>query len=80
MTSCAQKYYEMKFENNKGNMKGTWKTINELLNGWKKNKNPASLKVDDRIVVERKEISDVLGEYFSKIGRSISEISYNGSN
>ena len=48
-------------------MKGTWKTINELLNGGKKNENPTSLKVDDRVVVERNEISDVLGEHFSKI-------------
>ena len=64
--SCVQKYYGIKFKNNKGNTKGTWTTINELLNVGKKNENPASLNVDDRIVVERKEISDVLGKHFRK--------------
>ena len=55
------------------NTKGTQKNINELLNGGIRNENPASLEVDDKIVVERKEISDLLGEYFSKVGESESE-------
>ena len=51
----------MKFENIKGNTKGMWKTINGLLNNGKKNGNTASLKVDDRIFVVRKGISDFFG-------------------
>ena len=67
----------MKFENNKANTKGKWKTKTELSNNDKKNENPGSLKIDGRIVVESKGIFHVLGEYFSAIGKSVSEISYN---
>lgn len=78
--SCIREYYGEKFKENKGNTKTTWNIINEIVNKKKETEIPASLIFDGKFVDGNEEVANFFGEYFSKIGESISENPYDENN
>ena len=68
--SAKKKYYGMKFDLAKGNIKKTWELINEL-RGKTKSDIKASFIIDGRVVTERREIANSFNSFFSSIARKL---------
>jgi exonuclease III len=65
-------YLNKKFEQENGNIKGTWKLINSLLNKGKPNSNPSYVVKEDCVKLEdNKEIADAFNEYFVSVGAKL---------
>ena len=72
---AKKSYYDTKFNNYKGDMKGTWKTINEILNRTKrKNKFPLFFKDGNEIVTGKIEIANHFNAFFKNIGPKLSNL------
>ena len=67
-------YYERKFENIKGDLKQTWKLINDLT---KRNKQESvketEFKVDNTLINDNKEIANKFNEYFLNVGPNLAK-------
>ncbi len=62
-------YYEKKFEDLKGNIKKTWKTINSIVNIRKSKRNTlTSIKSNDEIISDPHIIANSFNEFFRNIG------------
>ena len=72
-TQQKKEYYNNKILLCKGNMKGSWKTINELLNKRSKSSNIDSLKESGSETVHRKDIPDVRNSYFCSVGKDLAD-------
>ena len=59
-------YYKTKFVSNKGNSKGTWKCIDNIL-GRNKSNYPTSFKIDNIEVTDDIEIANSFNKYFTEI-------------
>jgi hypothetical protein len=62
-------YFDMKLNENKSNMKATWKILNNIIN--RKNTKPkinSIFKLDGRVTLGAFEISNQFCNYFSNIG------------
>ena len=68
--SAKRKYYSMKFDLAKGNIKKTWELINEL-RGKTKSDIKASFIIDGRVVTERRDIANGFNTFFSSIARKL---------
>ena len=66
-----KQYFSNKISACKGNVKDSWKTINELLNKSSKSCNIDFLKDSDRETRQRKDISNLMNEYFCSIGENL---------
>ena len=53
---CKREYYMKKFETVRGNLKCTWKVINELWNKGKSNAQCESIQVGERILEDKQDI------------------------
>ena len=63
-----KQYFSTKLSECKGNMKESWKTINELLNRRSKSCNIDCIKDSGNAIVNRKEISNTMNTFFCTIG------------
>ena len=57
----------------KGNMKESWKTINELLNKRSKSSNIDCLKESSSETVHRKDIPGAINSYFCSVGKDLAD-------
>ena len=72
-TQQKKEYYNNKISACKGNMKESWKTINELLNKRSKSSDIDSLKESGSEILHRKDIPDVINSYFCSAGKDLSD-------
>ena len=66
-------YYTHKISACEGNMKESWKTINELLNKRSKSSNIDCLKGSDSETVHKKEISNKMNRLFCSAGKDLAD-------
>ena len=72
-TDLKYQYFTTKIQSSQGNMKETWKTLNQLMNKRFKSTNIDLLKEDDKNISNRKEISDTMNKYFCSVGKALAE-------
>ena len=68
-----KEYYTNKISACEGNMKESWKTINELLNKRSKSSNIDCLKESDSETVGKKEISNKMNSFFCSAGKDLAD-------
>lgn len=68
-----KRYYTDKISACKGNMKETWKTVNELLCKRSKSSNIDSLKESGLETLDKKLISNTMNDYFCSIGKALAD-------
>ena len=68
-----KEYYTNKISACEGNMKESWKTINELLNKRSKSSNIDCLKESDSETVCKKEISNKMNSFFCSVGKDLAD-------
>ena len=66
-----RQYFSERLAQAKGNMKESWKTINQVLNKRSKSTNIDLLKGPGREIVNRQEISNTMNEYFCSVGKDL---------
>ena len=66
-----KQYFFTKISECKGNLKESWKTINELLNKRSKSCNIDCIKDSGNAIVNRKEISNTMNNFFCTIGEKL---------
>ena len=66
-----RQYFSAKISECKGNMKESWKTINELLNKRSKSSNIDCLKGFEHTFVNKKAISKAMNNFFRTIGEKL---------
>ena len=66
-----KQYFSKKISECKGNMKESWKTINELLNKRSKSCNVDCLKDSGNTIVNKRDISDTMNNFFCTIGEKL---------
>ena len=66
-----KQHFAAKISEYKGNMKETWKTINELLNKRSKSTNIDCIKDSGNAIINKKEISNTINRFFSTIGENL---------
>ena len=76
--AAKKEFYHRKFENVKGDMKKTWKLINEL-RGNNKDKVSTSFVIDGKLVLDHCEISNEFNLFFSSIARKINSKVYSST-
>ena len=64
-------YLSKQFNQQKNNIKGTWKLINSLLNKRKQKFNPTYFRTDSNNITDSKEIADAFNKYFVGIGSKL---------
>ena len=65
---CKREYFLKKFGNVHGNLKSTWKVINEVLNKHSNNVQCETIQVDGQLLDDKQEIVNKFNEYFNEIG------------
>lgn len=76
---CKREYFMNKFEKVKGNLKNTWKVINEVLNKGNKKSKCQSIHVGDKTLEDTQDIANEFNKYFNTVGTKIVE-NLSGSN
>ena len=66
-----KQYFSDKINKNKGNMKDSWQTINQLLNKRSQSTNIVSLKESNQTIFDKQRISNKMNEYFCSIGERL---------
>ena len=67
-------YYNKEFNEHKGNLRYSWKLINEVINkGTFKTELPDHFNENDRLITNRSEISNKFNEYFINIGPKLAD-------
>ena len=69
-----KQYFSTKISECKGNMKESWKTINEPLNKRSKSCNIDCIKDSGNAIVNKKEISNTMNSFFCTIGEKLASI------
>ena len=68
-----RQYFTTKIQSSQGNMKETWKTLNQLMNKRSKSTNINLMKQDGKNISNKKEISDIMNKYFCSVGKALAE-------
>ena len=68
-----KQYFTDKISTCQGNMKESWKAVNELLNKRSKSSNIRCLKVAGNETVHKKGISDAMNNFFCSIGKELAD-------
>ena len=72
MTMAKKLYYKKRIEETKGNVKQTWRLLNEILNRNHKKKMLAKkFKVDGKEVSDPNQIAELFCKYFSNVGPNL---------
>ena len=72
-TQLKRKYFSEKLTQFQGDLKKTWKTINQVINKKSSTTVVPCLTVDGQTVRGHKEIASSMNEYFCSIGNKLSE-------
>ena len=72
--TAKSNYYNIKFEKSKGNLKKTWKLINDL-RGKKKINLSATFIIDSQTVCDRRTIANKFNDYFTSIALDMNNTS-----
>ena len=67
-------YYHKEIENNSGNVREIWKTINDLMSRKIKSNTINELKVNNLSFTEPSEIADELNKHFTEVGSTLASI------
>ena len=65
-------FFSNKIKTFEGNLKETWKTINQMINKRSKTTHISSLKDDDKDITDSQQIADAMNQYFCSIGEKLS--------
>ncbi len=68
-----KQYFTDRISINQGNMKESWKAVNELLNKRSKSSNINCLKDSDTETFQKKDISDAMNSFFCSIGKDLAD-------
>ena len=72
-----KEYYSNKVQENIGNIRQTWKIVNEIVNKTSKTTKIDSIKVNDRVITDKKVIPNIMNTYFCSVGENLkSKIPY----
>ena len=64
-------YFSNKIISQEGNMKESWKTLNQLMNKRSKSTNIVCLKDQDKELVGKKEIAESMNQFFCSVGKDL---------
>lgn len=64
-------YYFDTFQENKNDMNGTWKIVNELLNNNNKANLPDSFRMGDKTISDKQDITNSFNDCFVNLGLSL---------
>ena len=67
---AKSEYYTNKFNENEGNIKETWKTINGAIKSKRKTNNTINLK-EDNVTIDNKEVPNKFNNYFTGIANKL---------
>ena len=67
-----REHFSSKIELNKGNIKETWKTINQLVNKRSKTTEISTIREGDRVISDPTEIADSTNQFFCCVGKDLS--------
>ena len=70
-SELKRQYFSERLAQAKGNMKESWKTINQVLNKRSKSTNIDLLKGPGGEIVSKQEISNAMNEYFCSVGKDL---------
>ena len=68
-----REHFSSKIELNKGNIKETWKTINQLVNKRSKTTEISTIREGDRVISDPTEIADSMNQFFCSVGKDLSD-------
>ena len=68
-----REHFSSKIELNKGNIKETWKTINQLVNKRSKTTEISTIREGDRVISHPTEIADSMNQFFCSVGKDLSD-------
>ena len=68
--ALKKQYFSDKINNNKGNMKDSWQTINQLQKKRSQSTNIVSLKQSNQAIFDKERISNKINEYFAPLEKS----------
>ena len=68
-----REHFTSTIESNKGNIKETWKTINQLVNKRSKTTEISTIREGDRVVSDPTEIADSMNQLSCSVGKDLSE-------
>ena len=66
-----REYFSNKLESCEGNIKETWKTVNQLINKRSKTTNILSIKEDEKVISNPLDIAETMNHFFYNIGKKI---------
>ena len=78
--SAKRNYYFSKFRTFKGNINKTWRTINDILQRKKYQKNSSVFKCNNSVVSDSKEIAESFNDYFKDVGHKLGSMNRNVTN
>ena len=73
LKNAERKHYECLLEENKNNMKKSWKIISEVINKKIKHTSASVLKIDNDIIENKMDIANYYNSFFTSIGPKLSE-------
>ena len=68
-----REHFSLKIESNKGNIKETWKTINQLVNKRSKTTEISTIREGNRVTYDLTEIADSMNQFFCSVGKDLSD-------
>ena len=71
--SLKKQYFTNKLRSCEGNIKETWKTMNQVINKRSKTTNIKALKEGDETITDNKSIADTMNSFFCNVGKSLAE-------
>ena len=71
--STIRQYYCSKIQNNHGDMKGTWKTINKIIHNWNKSNKITEINNKDDEKIEIRDIPTAFNNHFIDLGCTLSK-------
>ena len=71
--TLKRQYFSDKILQQKGNMKESWQTINQLLNKRSKSTNIYSLRDSSQTLFDKQRISDKMNQFFCSVGKTLAE-------
>jgi len=70
-TKLKRQYFATRVSNFKGDIKETWKTINQLFNKWSKSTNKDVLRDQDKTISNKGELSQSMNSFFCSNGEDL---------
>ena len=68
-----REYFSNKLESCEGNIKETWKTVNQLINKRSKTTNILSIKEDEKVISNPQDIAETMNHFFCNVGKDLSD-------